>query len=74
LAGYTDGLTDDEPHPFVLAERHDRLRRMALARLQKPLAEFWDDLKKDLLPVDGAIDPCTAPELCAWPVVCGLAG
>jgi Uncharacterized protein conserved in bacteria (DUF2252) len=59
LAGYTEGLSDDKPLPFVLAERHDRLRRMAVARLQKPLAAFWDDLekKKKLLPVDGAIDP-----------------
>jgi hypothetical protein len=57
LVGYTDGLSDDDPHPFVLAERHDRLRRMAVARLRKPQAAFWDELEKKLLPVAGAIVP-----------------
>jgi|RhiMetdeSRZDD1v2_1073273.scaffolds.fasta_scaffold10080_6 hypothetical protein len=57
LAGYADGLSDDDPHPFVLAERHSRLRHMAVARLRQPPAAFWDDLEGKFLPVDGAIAP-----------------
>jgi Uncharacterized protein conserved in bacteria (DUF2252) len=56
VAGYADGLRDDDPLPFVLAERHGRLRHMAVARLQDPSA-FWDDLKGKLRPIDGAITP-----------------
>jgi hypothetical protein len=56
LAGYADGLRDDDPLPYVLAERHGRLRRMATARLQDPAA-FWDDLEGKLRPIDGAITP-----------------
>jgi hypothetical protein len=57
LACYTEGLSDDDPLPYVLAERHNRLRRMAVARLSKPPEAFWDQLEKKLLPVDGAIIP-----------------
>jgi hypothetical protein len=57
LAGYADGLSDDDPLPFVLAERHGRLRRMAVARLRQDPAGFWDDLKGKLLAVDGPIAP-----------------
>jgi uncharacterized protein DUF2252 len=57
LAGYTDGLSDDDPRPFVLAERHGRLRRMAVARLRQPPAVFWDELEGKLLALDGAIAP-----------------
>jgi hypothetical protein len=55
LAGYADGLSDDDPVPFVLAERHARLRRLAVARLGQNLAAFWDDLEGKLRPVDEAI-------------------
>ena len=57
LAGYADGLRDDDPLPFVLAERHSRLRRMAVARLRQDPAKFWKELESKLLPVDRAITP-----------------
>jgi hypothetical protein len=43
LEGYREGL-EGPPEPFVLAEAHPALHKMATARLKDP-QEFWDKLR-----------------------------
>jgi hypothetical protein len=42
LAGYREGL-EAGGRPFILAEQHDALRRMAAAKLGRP-AKFWKEI------------------------------
>ncbi|HEY9786120.1 MAG TPA: DUF2252 family protein, partial [Candidatus Obscuribacterales bacterium] len=48
LKGYVQGLQEGG-HPFVLAEGHDELRRIAVARLKHP-GEFWAKLDENKPP------------------------
>lgn len=50
MAGYEEGLTE-RGEPFVLADRHDHLRRLAASGIRDPV-RFWDKLRA--LPRAGA--------------------
>jgi Uncharacterized protein conserved in bacteria (DUF2252) len=62
LAGYAETLHDADPQPFVLAERHGTLRKLATDRLKNP-EKFWakklepdGDEGPELVPVDRVPD------------------
>jgi hypothetical protein len=65
LDGYRAGLEDSRSLPFVLAERHSRLRELATDRLKDP-RRFWDsklsgdrDEPPELTPVTAVPDQAT---------------
>ena len=62
LARYAETLHDPDPQPFVLAERHGKLRKLATERLKNP-EKFWakklepdQDEGPELVPVDQVPD------------------
>jgi hypothetical protein len=62
LTGYSQGLDATDPQPFVLAEHHGTLRKLATERLKNP-EKFWakkfeeeDDEGPELVPVDRVPD------------------
>ncbi|MGH8907433.1 MAG: DUF2252 family protein [Egibacteraceae bacterium] len=55
LAGYKKGIREENPRPFVLAERNGGLRRLSIERLRLDPVTYWAKREANLTSFKGAL-------------------